>query len=183
MVSSPPPIANPAPPGALDGRRIAIRGEAAAAILYAVNRLPANVDIDSTVVTVRLNPDGSPTVAFWTIPNDGRWRVAFELTPPAGIVHLAVVPKNAVLTAMSAKLDPTLLGTDVHAMAAAFRTPHKAVDLSDEVVFIEQDVYGGRLEYGIGYFSPFFVCCVIRCDDQTRVDAKTMIAEHWRCVG
>jgi hypothetical protein len=182
MLASPPPIARPAPPRFLDGRRVEIRGESAAAILYAVDRLPASIDIDKTVVTVSANAGDPPTVSFWTVPNDGSWHAAFSLRVPADVARPPVVPWNAE-PRYGAKLDPTLLGIDVHAMVAAFRMLHRPVDLPDYSVFIEQHVYLGRLEYGIGYSKLYFVCCVLRCDDQTTVDAQTMVAEHWRCVG
>jgi hypothetical protein len=183
MIASPPPIANAAPPRFLDGRRIEIRGESASAILYAVDRLPRNVNLDQTVVTIGANPNGPPTVYFWTFPVTGPWQVAFSITVPADVARPPSVPWNAESSSFGAKLDPTLLGVDVHAMSVALRTRPKAVPLADYEVLIEQEVGRGRLDYGIEITKMFFVCCILSCDLQTTVDPATMLPQHWRCVG
>ncbi len=183
MIASPPPIVAPAPtPFALSETRIWIRGDSANALLYAVDRLPASVDLDATIVTIQERADGPPTIYFWAFPSKLPWQLVFSVTVPPDVARPAPVPTGALAPSGAVQIAPTLRGVDLHAMTAALRTWPKGRALAPYSVLLQELVSNGKIEYGVALTKLYWVCCVISCDYQTRVDPLTMIPRHWTCI-
>lgn len=185
MIASPPAVSSLAPPtpSFISGTRIEIRGDSASALLYAVDRLPASVDLDRTIVTIQEHTDGPPTIYFWAFPAALPWRNVFSITVPVDVARSASVPWGARGIWGDVQLDPTLLGVDLHAMTAALRTRPKGLALAPYSVLLQKLAGNGTIAYGVALTKLYWVCCIAECDLQTRVDPLSMVPEHWRCVG